>query len=334
MKVKLFFGNHEAIKKSGIGRALIHQKQALELAGIEYTVDNNCYDYDILHINVVLPSALKELKYARKHNKAILYHAHSTCEDFKNSFMFSNILAPSFKKWLVYLYSQGDMLITPTPYAKKILLSYNINKPIKDLSNGINISDFTPTNSQIELFNKTYGILENDQVVIGVGWLFERKGFDTFIEVATLLPNIKFIWFGDIHASNPTLKIKKLIRNLPTNVILPGYVDGTVIKGAYGRANIFFFPSREETEGIVVLEALSAKISILLRDIPVFEPWLNDGVNCYKRNDVLGFKKAIEDILIKKLSDTTESGFEIVKNRQLEYIGQELKKVYQFILRG
>ena len=33
---------------------------------------------------------------------------------------------------------------------------------------------------------------------------------------------------------------------------------------------MFFLPSREETEGIVVLEALACKTQILLRDIPAF----------------------------------------------------------------
>ena len=32
----------------------------------------------------------------------------------------------------------------------------------------------------------------------------------------------------------------------------------------------FFFPSREETEGIVVLEALASHQHVVLRDIPVY----------------------------------------------------------------
>lgn len=54
------------------------------------------------------------------------------------------------------------------------------------------------------------------------------------------MPNIKFMWFGDVKLSNPTSKIKKLLKELPENVSY-GYVSGDVIKGAYGRADVFAF---------------------------------------------------------------------------------------------
>ena len=59
MKVKLYFGQEDAIKKSGIGRAFIHQKKALELNNIAYTTDKNDLNYDILHINTIWPIVLK-----------------------------------------------------------------------------------------------------------------------------------------------------------------------------------------------------------------------------------------------------------------------------------
>ena len=38
MKIKLYFGMENAIKKSGIGRAFYHQKKALTLNNIEFTI--------------------------------------------------------------------------------------------------------------------------------------------------------------------------------------------------------------------------------------------------------------------------------------------------------
>ena len=34
-------------------------------------------------------------------------------EDFRNSFLGSNLLAPLFKRWLILCYRQGDVVITP-----------------------------------------------------------------------------------------------------------------------------------------------------------------------------------------------------------------------------
>ena len=87
MKIKLYFGMENAIMKSGIGRAFYHQKKALTLNNIEFTTDKNDLDYDILHINTIYPDSISMIKQARENNKKIIYHAHSTEEDFKNSFI-------------------------------------------------------------------------------------------------------------------------------------------------------------------------------------------------------------------------------------------------------
>lgn len=333
MKVKLYFGQEDSIKKSGIGRAYIHQKKALELNGIPYTVDKNDLDYDILHINTVWPDSLKMINQARDNNKKIVYHAHSTEEDFRNSFMFSNSVSGIYKKWLINLYTKGDYIITPTPYSKRLLESYGITLPIKAISNGVDLIQFNPTEKQIDLFKNKFDIHDDDIVIISVGWLFERKGFDTFIEVATKLPNYKFMWFGDVKLSHPTKKIKDLLDKLPDNVILPGYVSGDIIKGAYGRSNIFFFPSREETEGIVVLEALACKCNILLRDIPVFSDWLENGINCYKGNNTDDFVDTIVKMIDGEYPSLVNQGYEVAKQRELSRIGKELLKVYEKTLK-
>lgn len=333
MKIKLYFGKEDAIKKSGIGRALVHQKSALEKNGIEYTTNKEDLDYDILHINTIWPDSLKVIKQARRNNKKIIYHAHSTQEDFRNSFMFSNLIAPLFKKWLVYIYSKADYILTPTPYSKKLLEGYKLHKPIEDVSNGVDLTLFNPTTSQIEEFTKAFHIQKEDVLIISVGWLFERKGFDTFVEVAKKMPSYKFMWFGDVKLSNPTRKIRNIINNLPDNVILPGYVDSSLLRGAYGRSTAFFFPSREETEGIVVLEALSCKTQMVIRDIPVFEEWLEDKKNCYKGNDVDDFVTIINGLANNEYPRTVEEGYVVAKERELSKIGLKLKDIYERVLK-
>ena len=229
----------------------------------------------------------------------------------------------------MYLYNSADVIITPTPYSKSLLESYDLNKEIYPISNGVDVAQFNPTSKQINEFTQQFHISEEDKLVISVGWLFERKGFDTFVEVAREMPRVKFMWFGDVRLSNPTSKIKKLLKELPENLILPGYVSGDIIKGAYGRADVFFFPSREETEGIVVLEALACKTQILLRDIPAFDPWMQDRVNCYKGKTNQDFIDYINKIINHELPSTVEEGYKAAKERDLLLIGKQLKEVYE-----
>ena len=136
MKVLLYTEGYKTISKSGLGKAIKHQMKALEDNKIEYTT-NLKDDYDILHINFYGPKSYLYAKKMRKKGKKIVYHAHSTEEDFRNSFHFSNLVAPIFKKWLCKCYKLGDQIITPTEYSKRLLENYNLNRPIKAISNGV-----------------------------------------------------------------------------------------------------------------------------------------------------------------------------------------------------
>ena len=95
--------------------------------------------------------------------------------------MFSNSVSGVYKKWLINLYTKGDHIITPTPYSKRILESYGITLPISAISNGVDLSQFNPTDKQIDLFKNKFDIEDDDIIIISVGWLFERKGFDTLV---------------------------------------------------------------------------------------------------------------------------------------------------------
>lgn len=332
MKVLLYFESESLIQTSGIGRAFEHQKAALTSAGIEYTTDPFDTDYDILHINTYGMNSESMIRNARKNGKKVVYHAHSTEEDFRNSFIFSNLVAPLFKTMIVNLYSKADAIITPTPYSKMLLESYGIHLPIYSVSNGISLELFEPNTEKVKAYRKYFSISEGDKVILGVGLPFERKGILDFVEIAKKLPEYKFIWFGQINPLLIPKEINDVLNNHPVNVIFPGYVKGPIIQGAYQDADCFFFPSYEETEGIVVLEALASKQQVLVRDIGAFDPWLVNGISCYKGHDNEEFAELLQKIVEKQLPSTAEEGFKIAYERRIEAIGLELKKVYQSVL--
>ena len=127
MKVCLYTEGEKLFSKSGLGKAIRHQEKALESVGVSYTT-NIKDDYDVLHVNFYGPNSFALAKMAKKHGKKIVYHAHSTEEDFKNGFIFCKQISPAFKKWLIKCYSLGDVIITPTPYSKRLLEGYGIKK--------------------------------------------------------------------------------------------------------------------------------------------------------------------------------------------------------------
>lgn len=332
MKVLLYFESKKLIATSGIGRAMKHQMKALELAHVEYTT-NPSDDYDILHINTVGMTSQTMISSAKSRGKKVIYHAHSTEEDFKNSFVLSNQVAPIFKKVLISLYSQADAIITPTPYSKSLIENYGIDLPIYPISNGIELSKYEYDKEKVKAFYKYFSLKETDKIVISVGLYFERKGILDFIEVARQLPNYKFIWFGYTNPFIIPTSVRDVVYDHPDNVFFPGYIKGGILEGAYASANCFFFPSYEETEGIVVLEALASKQHVIVRDIGVFNPWLQDKVHCYKGNNNDEFVQLIEDVVEQRLPDTSENAYLVAEERSLMNVGFQLKEVYENIMK-
>jgi 1,2-diacylglycerol-3-alpha-glucose alpha-1,2-glucosyltransferase len=328
MKILQYFENQGLLSKSGIGHAQRLQQEALSHTDVIVTTDAHSEDFDILHINTYGLWSMHQVKRARRMDKKVIYHAHSTYEDFRESFIFSNFLAPLYKKWLIHLYSSADALITPTPYSKGLLENYGLTQPIYPVSNGVRVENYRYDQRKVDKFRRFIHAEPGQKVVVSVGLYFERKGILDFVELARRHPEIKFVWFGHTSIWLIPNKIKRILVEHPENLIFPGYQTGDVLQGAYSGADLFLYPSYEETEGIVVLEALASSQHMLVRDIPVYDTWLTDGENAYKAKDLAEFDSKMMAILNGELPDLTDAGLAVASARSLPLVGAELDAVY------
>lgn len=330
MRILLYTENEKLVGKSGLGKAIKHQTKALDLAGVDYTLNKND-DYYILHINTYFPKSYFIAKKAKKRGKRIVYHAHSTEEDYRNGFIFSKVTSKIFKWWLVKCYSLGDIIITPTPYSKRILSGYKglRGKKIVDISNGINLEFFQHDDRLRKQFRQRYKYRNEDKVVFGIGLYIARKGILDFVELAKRLPQYKFIWFGYSPLVFSGRRVRKAVKTHLNNLTFAGYVSPDIIKEAMNGADLYLFPTLEETEGIPIIEACACKRNAIVRDIPIFDEWLVDGKNVYKAKDVDEFETKIKLFFSGKLKDVTENGYNVATQRDFKIIGNKLKKVYE-----
>ena len=329
MKILLYLEAEDFLSHSGIGRAMKHQQRALDLMHIDWT-KNPEDDYDILHLNTYGFKSWKILKDAKKAGKKVIFHGHSTKEDFQDSFLFSNLVAPLFKRYLMHFYNAADLIITPTEYSKHLIQSYGVTCPIIPISNGINLQKYERSAQKEAAFISHFNIQPGEKVVITAALYFKRKGIDDFVKVAQKMPNVRFIWFGYQNLWTIPGWVRRIVKkNHPKNVEFPGYISGDVFEGAMTAADCFFFPSREETEGIVVLEALASHQNVVVRDIPVYKGWL-DEASSSMATDVDGFTKAITEVLNGTV-DKTEHGYQVAQARSIERSARHLLKAYQHV---
>ena len=330
MKVLLYQGGRDLVKTSGIGKAMEHQEKALQLVSRSYTKDPG-EPFDLVQLNTVFPDSFFMAKKAKRQGKKVVYYAHSTMEDFKHSFTGSTALAPLFKKWLKICYGQGDLVITPTPYSRKLLEGLTLEKPIVSLSNGIDLNFFDSSKGNNERFRQFHNLKAEAKVIVSIGHYIERKGILDFVELARRLPEYEFVWLGYTSLKVVPKGIGKAVRtNLP-NLQFPGYVSQEELRDALAAADLFFFPTFEETEGIVLLEAMAMKVPALVRDIPIYQT-LKANEEVYKATNLTGFEQMIRKILENKVADLTEKGYDSVQHKSLPTIGRKLSRFYDEIM--
>ncbi len=232
MKVLLYSGGRQLVKESGVGRALSHQEQALSYGNVDFT-ENTKDDYDIVHINTVLPDAWAMAVKAQKEGKKVVYHGHSTREDFRNSFIGSNTFAPLFGRWLCSCYGKADLVLTPSEYSRKLLTGYGLKVPVAAVSNGIDIDFFQKEEGQRRRFRQKHRCREDEKIVLTVGLPIERKGILDFLKLAEQMPQYRFFWCG--HAAEGLIpgKIRKAMKEAPENVRFLGYLNREQLRDAF-----------------------------------------------------------------------------------------------------
>ena len=334
MKVLLYTEGLKVIGVSGLGKAIEHQKKALELENISYTTDPKD-TYDIAHINFYFFKSYFLARKLKKKGIKIVYHAHSTEEDYREGFIFGHLTSKIYKWWIVKCYRYGDIIVTPTEYSKNILEHY---KGLKDrkivaISNGLELDFFKPDKSYKETFRKRHGYKKDDKVIVGIGIYSRRKGLIDFVELAKRMPEYKFIWFGSSPMIASTSDVKKALKDakgLP-NIKFPGHVPHEVIREALGGCDLYLFPTYEETEGIPIIEACAMETNTIIRDIPIFN-YLTDGVNVYKAKDVMEFEKKIKMFLNGELKSVSKGARKIAESCDIKTVGKQLKEVYEEVL--
>lgn len=317
-------------KKIGTGllSSYKNQKKILEQAGISYCEkwDDSC---DILQINTPWLNSLRLIKKARRRGKKVIIWSHVTVEDAMQVFRFMPYVHRLFKKYLTYVYGLADIVLCPSIYTKSLLEAYGL--PYEKLiaqSNGVDTEKFFPDEAKREALRKKKKL---QGVIIGtVGLVIPRKGVGDFLRLAERFPDNSFLWYGKIYSS---LMVKPVPKKVPENVEFTGFVDD--IQAAFNSLDIFLFPSYEENQGMVLLEAAAGGLPILVRDIPAYRGWLKHGENCLKARSAGEFEKYLEKLiedgeLRKRLG---ENARRMARDHDIRTLAKKTQDIYNTLVK-
>ncbi len=330
LRVCLYSGAGRLMEKSGVGSAMRHQTKMLLALGSQ--IVKLWRRPDVVQLNTIFPDSVLVACLARALGIPVVVFAHSTREDFEQSWVGARSFAPLFEKWLGVVYRRGDVVVTPTPYSRGIIEKYGIEAPIRVLTNGVDTRFFSGGPAARSRFRMKYGIGADRKVVLSVGHLMVRKGIVEFLDLARRMPEADFYWAGTAPSeAMMTPDVRAALADLPGNVHLMGHVSPDEVRDAYAGADLFCFMSHEETQGIVVLEALSSGVPVLVRDIPVYDGWLHEAA-VHRATSTAEFEVKARAILADDAPNLTHAGRLLAAQHDLRAVSYDLAAVHEELL--
>jgi 1,2-diacylglycerol-3-alpha-glucose alpha-1,2-galactosyltransferase len=177
-----------------------------------------------------------------------------------------------------FVYNRADRILAVSEAAAIELSALKIRRPIAISYNAIDDRPIQALLSQRARLRDLLG-WHNQIVVLAVGQLQPRKGVLEFIECATALPDLRFVWIGGMPFGLLSAQRGKILRSCsaaPANLSFLGAMPRVDVFRHYVAADVFFLPSHHETFGLATLEAATARLPLVLRDLECYRGWLGD----------------------------------------------------------
>jgi glycosyltransferase involved in cell wall biosynthesis len=147
-------------------------------------------------------------------------------------------------KFLKWFHGGSSCMMVATPSLEKELFTRGFKPQIRRWSRGVDLGTFRPREKPATNYPRP--------ILLYVGRVSHEKGIDDFLKLKT--PGTKLV-VGDGPAR------AELERKYPDAVFL-GYRRGEPLGAVYASADLFVFPSRTDTFGIVVIEALASGLPV------------------------------------------------------------------------
>lgn len=209
------------------------------------------YAPDKIHIATEGPLGWAGRKYCLKKNMPFTTSYHTQFPDYIAR-RFAWLLPPLYKaahqsaiRFVRNFHNASSTVMVSTPSLEQQLLDWGFQRPMKRLSRGVDTNLFYPG-------PKTLFSDMKRPIALYVGRLAIEKNLDDFL---------KMPWPGSkIMVGDGPLR-RKLAARFP-DILFTGAKQGRELAAHYRSADIFVFPSKTDTFGIVLIEALACGLPV------------------------------------------------------------------------
>lgn len=292
---------------------------------------------DLVHIHALFNTPIPfALLYAKILNKPVLLSPHGVLGDWimNHGLGLKKLWLHLFiRPFATYVYWHATSV-----QEENEILSHFPKANIHIIPNVIDLSEFTTINTigKFDYLKKFAGVIgEPDKIIVSMGRLQNKKGFDILIQSFKMFvnknPNAFLFIAGDDDGEQDVLQSLISNLNLTKNVFLIGNIQGQDKVDFLGNADLFVLPSHNENFGMVYAEALATGTPVIASTLT---PWQEvEEYRCGKwvNNTPDEITKAIVEILDNNDPDIKMNAKNFVKKFSLENIQKEFNEVIKLI---
>lgn len=204
--------------------------------------------------------------------------------------------------WLMrWYYAKCEAVVVPSNPVKDMLLAYGIKRPIEVIKTGV-VGSIKASDEKIAEVREYLNLKTTDNLILYVGRIAREKNLSlllkAFKKVLMTYPDTKLAIVGGGPALNET-KVETSKLDIKSSVTFTGMLDRSSLDHYYSAADIFVFPSKTETQGLAICEALSAGLPVVAVNAGGIPENIKDGEDGFLVNDdVDEFAQKLE-LLIK-----------------------------------
>lgn len=144
------------------------------------------------------------------------------------------------------------------------LMKQNFNREVTYIPNGVDLPDIVPPGEFLEKHR-----LRSRKYILAVGRFVPEKGFHDLLEAyKNLETDCKLVIVGDADHEDKYSRTLKEQSKTDNRIIMTGFIKGKELQEIFSNAGLFVLPSYHEGLPIVLLEAMSYNLQILVSDIP------------------------------------------------------------------
>ncbi|MGQ9454347.1 MAG: glycosyltransferase [Armatimonadota bacterium] len=294
---------------------------------------------DVVHTQTPFILGITAARWARRLGIPLVSTNHTLYTEYAHYVPFRPMILTKLViiKLMKWYYSKCDLVVVPSRMVEGILRLYGVKTPIEVAKTGIVPARDLPPGTR-EQMRRKLDLADCDFVLLYVGRIAREKNlgmlFRAFRMLVSRHKNARLLLVG----GGPALdEMRRLAERLGVGSFVKflGVLQRSAIDDVFAASDVFVFPSKTETQGIAICEAMSAGLPVVAVDAGGIPENISSAVDGFLTpDDPKLFAEMVERLLLNE-DERLQMGLkakEKARRFSVESMGDNFERIYASVI--